>query len=158
MTKALANVLEDERIELGEITSSLGFLLRVAQLQAFDAFFTTLAVDGLKPGEYTALWVIGLNPGLRQGSIARTLSIKPAHMTKLVQRMVDAGYVLRKIPENDRRSVRLELTAAGHDFVEKNRGAFLSLHGAERARLSPAEADQLVALLRRLVGLEEKNT
>lgn len=155
MSKLAGDTLEAEKIELGEITSSLGFLLRVAQLQAFDAFFKALPHKGLKPGEFTVLWLIGLNPGLRQGAVARELNIKPAHMTKLVQRLSDAGYVERKIPEDDRRSVRLVLTEAGHGFVEKNRDVFLDLNGAERAKLTSAEADQLVGLLRRYVGLEE---
>ncbi|MEJ1992956.1 MAG: MarR family transcriptional regulator [Maritimibacter sp.] len=155
MGQSAGDILDSERVELGELSSSLGFLLRVAQLQAFDAFFNRLAPDGLKPGEFTMLWVVGLNPGLRQGTVARTLAIKPAHMTKLVQRMVDAGYLLRKTPDNDRRSVHLSLTDKGQEFVASNRDAFLSLHGDERATLTPEEADHLVTLLRRFTGFED---
>lgn len=158
MSQLAPDTLEEDQVALGEITGSLGFLLRMAQLKAFDFFFQTIAGAALKPGEFTVLWVIGLNPGLRQGSIARRLHIKPAHMTKLVQRLVGAGYVTRTIPEDDRRSVRLALTAAGEAFVERHRGAFLHAHLAERSALSEAEAEQFVTLLRKYAELDETRT
>ena len=145
----------EETVDLGEITGSLGFLLRMAQLRAYDHFFETLAGHDLRPGEFTVLWVIGLNPGLRQGTIARTLYIKPAHMTKLVGRLVAANWVSRTIPDNDRRSVRLTLTPDGKAFVEAYREKFLNAHLAERSNLSADDATDLIALLRRYTGLEE---
>jgi len=155
VNKLEAEIVEDEHVELGEITGSLGFLLRMAQLKAFDFFFLTLGEYDLRPGEFTVLWVIGLNPGLRQGTVARRLNIKPAHMTKLVQRLVTAGFVARTIPEDDRRSVRLALTPEGERFVATYRDRFLTAHLAERSGLSAAEAETLIALLRRYAGLEE---
>lgn len=153
----LPDTLDDEDdVELGEITGSIGFLLRMAQLKAFDYFFQTLEGHDLKPGEFTVLWVIGLNPGLRQGTIARRLHIKPAHMTKLVQRLVNAGWITRTIPEDDRRSVRIALTEEGTAFVDRYREKFLHVHLAERSDLTGDEARTLIALLRRYSGLEGK--
>ena len=146
--------LDDESVELGEITGSLGFLLRMAQLRAFDFFFQTLAGHDLKPGEFTVLWVMGLNPGLRQGTLARTLHIKPAHMTKLIARMVDKGWVARTVPDDDRRSVRLALTDDGTAFVDRYREQFLHLHLTERSDLTSEEASTLIRLLRRYAGLD----
>jgi len=145
----------DEAIDLGELTSSVGLLLRLAQVQVFQQFFSTLAGHGLKPGEFSALWVIGLNPGVRQGSLARRLRIKPAHMTKLVQRMVHAEYVSRTIPPDDRRSVRLSLTESGKAFVEAHKPEFLDFQRVERAALSDEEYEELVRLLRKFIGLGE---
>lgn len=152
---ALKETLDDERVALGEITGSLGFLLRMAQLKAFDFFFRTLEDEDLRPGEFTVIWVIHLNPGLRQGTFARHLKIKPAHMTKLIARLVDQGLVHRAVPEDDRRSVRLSLSPEGNAFVERYRDQFLHLHLAERSNLSPEEAQTLIHLLRRYAGIEE---
>lgn len=154
MNAETPTTLDEERVELGEISGSLGFLLRMAQLKAFDYFFHTLKGHGLKPGEFTVLWVIGLNPGLRQGTVARCLRVKPAHMTKLIARLVERGLVARTIPEDDRRSVRLELTIDGEAFVTRYRDRFLELHISERSDLSPSEAATLLTLLRRYAGLE----
>jgi DNA-binding MarR family transcriptional regulator len=155
MNQLAQEQLEEEAVDLGEITGSLGFLLRMAQLKAFDFFFRTLAEHDLKPGEFTVLWVIGLNPGLRQGTFARTLRIKPAHMTKLVQRLVNANFVSRTIPEDDRRSVRLALTAEGEAFVARYRDNFLHVHLTERSDLTGDEAEALLSLLRKYSGFEE---
>jgi DNA-binding MarR family transcriptional regulator len=148
------DTLDLEKVEFGALSQSPGFLLRMAQLKAFDTFYASLGHLDLKPGEFTVLWMIGLNPGLRQGTIARRLHVKPAHMTKLIQRMVTAGYVTRTIPEDDRRSVRLALTRAGQAFVEQNSDTFLALQLAERSPLNREEADTLIVLLRKFTGID----
>lgn len=150
-----AATLDEDVIELGEMAGSLGFLLRIAQVQVFDEFYAALSVHGMKPGEFTVLWVIHLNPGLRQGTIARALHIKPAHMTKLVARLADAGYISRIIPTDDRRSVRLMLTSTGKAFVRKNRDDLINFHKAERSRLDDDEFEQFAALLRKFTGIAE---
>ncbi len=151
MSHAQHRQFELERIDLGELADSLGFLLRMAQLRAFEAFFEAAGHD-LKPGEFTVLRVIELNPGLPQGSIARRLRIKPAHMTKLIRRFVDAGLVEREIPPDDRRSVRLSLTKAGEAFVEKHKAGMRKAHDAERAAVNDDEYGTLVALLRKVTA------
>lgn len=145
--------VDDTTIELGVITDSLGFLLRIAQIKVFAHFFETLGDHGLKPGEFTVLWVIGLNPGLRQGTVAQTLRIKPAHMTKLTGRLVERGLVSRAIQPDDRRAVRLTLTREGSAFVDTYRDAFLTFHFDEKDNLTEGEASQLIALLRQFTGL-----
>ena len=144
-----------DAVELGELGESLGFLVRLAQLRLFDGFFARMAAEGLKPGEFTALWCVALNPGIRQGTLARRLRIKPAHMTKLVGRMVEAGHLERQVPPEDRRTVHLLATPAGEALVERHRAAFLDLHRTERAGLTEAEVERLLPLLRKLAGLED---
>ena len=111
--------LDDDTLDLGDLPRSLGFMLRLAQISSFAHFFREFADCDVKPGEFTVIWVIGLNPGVKQGALARTLHIKPAHMTKLVQRMVRDGLVRREIPSEDRRSVRLSLTPAGEAHLKR---------------------------------------
>ncbi|MAM63523.1 MarR family transcriptional regulator [Maritimibacter sp. UBA3975] len=144
---------DEAPIRMGDITDSLGFLIRIAQIKAFDNFFANLGEHGLKPGEFTVLWVIGLNPGLRQGTIANTLRIKPAHMTKLTGRLVEKGFVARATAATDRRAVRLSLTPAGLEFVDAHKDSFLSFNFAEKDNLSDDEAAKLIALLKKFTGL-----
>lgn len=141
---------EDETVELGPLNDSIGFQLRMTQTRAYDQFFREFAGTDVRPGEYTVLQVLGMNPGLRQGTVARTLNIKPAHMTKLVQRLVRAGHVKRTVPPEDRRSVRLALTEAGRAHVERHHTMFLSVHRAERVGLTGGEMATLLGLLKKL--------
>lgn len=155
MNRQVRDTARPDEIAFGEIGTSLGFLLRLAQVRAFDGFFTSLGHLGLKPGEFTVLWVIGLNPEVKQGAIARKLRIKPAHMTKLVQRAVDAELVERTVPDNDRRSVHLSLTPKGQSFVADNKPAFLDQLASENTTLDDDEFATLIRLLKKFNGLEK---
>ena len=144
----------EDAIDFGEMGHSLGLLLRLAQLRVFEIFYDKLAHHGLKPGEFTMLWLIGLNPDTRQGDIARRIRIKPAHMTKLVGRAVDAGLVARIVPDDDRRSVRLRLTEAGERFVAEQKREFLTYLAHENIGLAEDDFAELVRLLRIFNGME----
>ncbi|WP_238364725.1 MarR family winged helix-turn-helix transcriptional regulator [Mesobacterium pallidum] len=158
MNQVARTTTAEAEIELGSLSGSLGFLLRLAQVRVFDAFFEDLAGEGIKPGEFTLLWVLSLNGSLAQGSLARVLSIKPAHMTKLVSRLVKAGLVQRAPSREDRRVVDLSLTPEGTDFVARHKPAFMAFHTRERDLLSPEDFDALTGLLRRFTGLEKEDT
>lgn len=137
-------------VDLGPLRESLGFLVRLAQVRIYEQFFAAFEGQDIRPGEATVLWVIDLNPGLRQGELAATLRIKPAAMTKLVARLVRSGWVRRIVPPCDRRSIHLQLTAAGAAHLEGLRQTFLDVHAAERVGLSDVEYRKLIALLRKL--------
>ena len=146
----LIEPVELEDVDLGDLTQSVGFMVRLAQVATYATFFRTLKDKTLKPGEFTVLWVIGLNAGIRQGTVAQTLKIKPAHMTKLVQRLVSAGFVDRKVPASDRRAVQLTLTDAGKAYCKKHHAAFVKVRNAERGALTDQETQDLLRLLEKL--------
>jgi DNA-binding MarR family transcriptional regulator len=140
-------------IDLGPLVSSLGFLFRMGQVEVFDLFYETLGKLGLKPGEFSVLWVVYLNPGVRQGAVAETLRIKPAHMTKLVRSFEEDGLLDRHIPEADRRGIELRLTPTGESFVKDYAEEFFTYAESETSRLTPSEARQLIALLQKFTRL-----
>ncbi|WP_407494954.1 MarR family winged helix-turn-helix transcriptional regulator [Pseudooceanicola sp. MF1-13] len=151
---SLASVpTEDSAIDLGPLAGMLGFLFRVGQVEVFDMFFDQLGKLGLKPGEFSVLWVVHLNPGVRQGAVAEKLKIKPAHMAKLVRRFETEGLICRKVPEGDRRGMELRLSEAGDAFVNDHAQDFFDYAKSETDRLSPVEAEQLIALLQKFTGL-----
>lgn len=143
----------DEEIELGPLGDSMGFLLRLSQLQAFRDYYSGLAELDLRPGELSVLMLIGGNPGIRQGVLARKLMIKRAHMTKMVQGFEQAGLVRRTVPASDRRSIELWLTDDGAARIEAASGPFRQHEGRRHAELSDAEVSQLKNLLRKYLGL-----
>nr|WP_286174181.1 MarR family transcriptional regulator [Rhodobacter sp. NTK016B] len=122
----------------------------MCQTRAYDQFFREFQDTEVRPGELTLLWVLDLNPGLKQGSVGRTLNIKPAHMTKLIQRLVREEFVERRVPPEDRRSIQLYLTETGRDYLNRYRERFLAVHRAERVGLNDAEMATLLALLSKL--------
>lgn len=160
MDQAVAPALSVDQVDIGPLNSTLGFLLRMAQLQVYDNLYAELGSYGLKPGEFSVLTLISKNPGIRQGILARRLKIKRAHMTKQIRALEDQGYVSRTIPDEDRRAVELDLTKSGYDFVKSNWDVFYD-HGKAEAsrlsRLSPKEQEQLLGLLRKFIDLEKED-
>lgn len=142
-----------EVVRLGPLRESLGFLLRLAQLSAFRDFFEDLGPLGVRPGELSVLLLIGENPGIRQGVLARRLMIKRAHMTKMVRSLENAGLVRRTVPASDRRSAELWLTERGRLRVAELREPFLAHERRPAPGLTRAEEAQLRELLRRYLGL-----
>ena len=142
----------DETLALGPLAQSLGFLLRLAQVEVFETFYAELGELGLRPGEFSVLWLIRHNPGVRQGLVAERLRIKRAHMTKLIRGLEGHGFVTRLTPESDRRAVELSLTLAGRRFVDRHSERFFGYFNAGDTALTDAETAQLVALLQKFTG------
>lgn len=143
-----------QKVDLAELNTTLGFLLRVAQVRVFESFFERFGEDGLRPGEFSALRLIDCNPGIRQGLLAQTLWIKPAHMTKMIRRLEDQALITREIPDDDRRSVKLDLTDAGRAFVADQRKRYSGTNDYHRHDLTPTEERELARLLRKFTGLD----
>ena len=139
-------------VAFGPLAESLGFRLRLAQIKAFEDFFTAFAEEGLQPGSFSVLITIGENPGIRQGVLAGALMIKRSHMAKIVQGFDEAGLVERRVPQDDRRAVELTLTTAGRRRVEAVMPKFLEHEHASAAALTETERQTLLSLLMKLGG------
>ncbi len=153
-TEKTPRLASSQRVDLGELNTTLGFLLRVAQVRIFDSFYERFGDDGLRPGEFSTLLLIDCNPGIRQGLLAQTLWIKPAHMTKMIRRLEDQALITREIPDDDRRSVKLDLTEAGRAYVADQRLRHSGANDYHRHDLTPTEERELARLLRKFTGLD----
>jgi DNA-binding MarR family transcriptional regulator len=147
-----------DQVKLGSLGDSVGFLLRLAQLRAFDDFFSDHGPQGLKPGEFSVLWVIARNPGIRQSVLGQRLMIKRAHMTKLIRGVEDQKLVSRRIPDADRRAVELTLTSSGESKVEAASHLFFDYEQRTGAPLDSREQADLIALLKKYIGLQEETS
>ena len=140
-------------VDLGGMNDSLGFLLRLAQIDAFDRFFAKGDLSELGLGEISILRGIGLNPGVRQGVLALALRIKRAHMTKIIKAMEGRGWVRSAVPVEDRRAVTLWLTGAGQDWLDRHWPEVEAREALVPQGMAAADAAQLKHLLRRFVAL-----
>jgi DNA-binding MarR family transcriptional regulator len=139
-------------ITLGELERSAGFLLRIAQLSAFERFFTVFGESEIKISEFTVLLAIAENPGIRQGVLADLLKIKWPNMTKLVRALEERGLLTRRIPHDDRRSVVLSVTKAGKRQIDASADKMYRSDREALSMLSDAEHAQLLALARKIAG------
>lgn len=140
-------------VTFGIMAGGLGFLLKVGQLVAAERNDRHFRDADLAPSAYTILKFLQMNAGLRQGHLAQALRIKPAMMTKLIREFELAGWVHRSIPDGDRRTVILRLTAAGEARVAAADRHFESAMWAEHGPLDSAEVADLRRLLHKYIGL-----
>lgn len=148
----------DDAQILAAMTDQIGFLLRIAQLDAFEQLYDKADLSDAGLTELTILHLVAQFPGIRQGILANALRIKRAHMTKIVRASLARGLLAAEVPAEDRRAVSLSLTAAGADLVAR---AWPELQRAESnvaANLDPAEKAQLCGLLSKLLGLNSAAT
>jgi DNA-binding MarR family transcriptional regulator len=149
-----AQVRRTDEVDLDRLGSAPGFLMRLAQLKIYEDFFAEVGDRNLKPGEFSVLWVIRHNPGIRQSVLGQRLMIKRAHMTKLIRAMEDQGLVSRRVPADDRRAVEITLTATGADKVTQAAEWFFAYENSVGSALSDSEREQLTGLLRKFIGLK----
>lgn len=142
-------------VSLGDLEKSAGFVLRIAQLSAFERFFSVFGESEIRISEFTVLLALSENPGIRQGVLADVLKIKWSNMTKLVRALEDRGLITRRIPRDDRRSVLLSVTPAGMQQIEASAAKMYRSDREALSMLNDQEHAQLIALSRKIAGWPE---
>ncbi len=102
-----------ESINFGPLEHWIGFNLRMAQEAAFQAFSRRSQEVGEGPGRFATLTLIGRNPGISQTALSLAAGRDKSSLTPVVEDLVRRGLVARNRMRDDRRTYRLNLTAAG---------------------------------------------
>lgn len=130
-------------------TGSLGYTMRLAQVRMYGLFFEMLGDLGLTPARVTALSIIATDQDMNQAKLARSLDIAGPSALKMVDALEAAGLICRRDVEGDRRRYSLALTATGRHKIELLGQRIAEYEERIAADLSPAEREQLIALLNR---------
>jgi DNA-binding MarR family transcriptional regulator len=102
-----------ESINFGPLAHWVGFNLRMAQEAAFQAFSRRSLDIGESPGRFSTLTLIARNPGISQTELSHANGRDKSSLTPVVEDLVRRGLVERKRMDSDRRTYRLNVTAAG---------------------------------------------
>jgi DNA-binding MarR family transcriptional regulator len=139
-------------IDLGALPNVVGYMLRRAQLAAFQDFLRSYAEVDLRPAQYAVLTVIERNPGLRQSQVSAALGIKRANLVALLDSLEKRGLAKRVPVATDRRSYALHLTDDGAALMER----LAEVNAAHERRITAkiGEAGRR-ELLRHLHGIVE---
>ncbi|MEA3081479.1 MAG: hypothetical protein QOD54_1147 [Sphingomonadales bacterium] len=102
--------METLPFEIGETAHALR--------KAFDRGAVGL---GITRAQWKVLFKLTRRPGLRQIELADMLDIEPITLSRIVDRLEEAGLVERAADPADRRAWRLHVTAKAQPLVEKLR-------------------------------------
>lgn len=102
---------------------------------------------GVRGGQQFILMCLWQEDGLSPGEIARRLELATPTVTKAATRMESAGLLKRKPDPNDRRLVRLCLTARGRELEATLDAEMAALSERALETLRPEQRDALVDYL-----------
>jgi DNA-binding MarR family transcriptional regulator len=88
----------------------------------------------------------------RMSELAEWLTLSRGGITKLVDRLQEAGYLKRVSCADDRRSLRAELTPAGEKMLEEMQAVYESELEQHLKLLSAEEAELITAALHKVTG------
>ncbi len=137
-------------IQLGYLSDSLGFHLRLAQDASYRTFAKHRDKDLIKPGRYPALAIIHLNPGISQSALGRAIARDKSTVSPLIKDLQKNGFINRQASTQDRRSVTLSLTRKGERTLDRLH-ARATEHEGELDRLVGTSKARLMALLDKII-------
>lgn len=118
-----------------------------------DRVQRALAAADLPPlSWFEVLWAVKRSPTgrPRMSELAEWLTLSRGGITKLVDRLEDAGYLERVSCAEDRRSFQAELTPAGEKMLEEMRAVYETELERHLSRLTPEEAELISATLQKV--------
>jgi DNA-binding MarR family transcriptional regulator len=110
------------KLDFDALDGHLGYFLRRLQILVFKDFISTLATWNVRPAQYSALVLIGANPGRSQAEIGEALNIERARFARLLDDLEKRGWTQRVPALRDRRSHSLFLTNEGRTALVTIKG------------------------------------
>lgn len=139
-----------EKVDTSYLESLVGYNARRATLVIVDAFLRNMAVYGLRPVDFSVLSLIAHNPGITSRQLCSTLNIQPPNLVGMISQLEKRDLITRRPHPRDGRAMGLHLTAAGRKMAKQAEVTASELEDAATARLSPAERETLMRLLRKI--------
>lgn len=139
-------------IDYGGLDDHLGYVLRRAQLAGFEAFHRATAGMNITPPRYTALTIVGANPGLSQSDLGTALGTARSGAMLLSNWFERHGLAERRRRNGDGRAWGLYLTARGKSQISRLARRVRAHDAMFAKRLRPRELAVLKRLLDKLAG------
>ncbi|MBP9853946.1 MAG: MarR family transcriptional regulator [Candidatus Omnitrophica bacterium] len=84
-----------------------------------EEYFKDYELTPVKYNTLLLLKYLGGAEGLSQSEICHHLIVSPSNITRLIDRLIDDGYVERNLSQEDRRIKLIKITKSGSDILEK---------------------------------------
>jgi DNA-binding MarR family transcriptional regulator len=150
--RVLAPIRHVAGLEYDVLDELLGYSLRRAQVAMFMAFHEATRGMGITPPRFTALVMIGANPGLSQTALGNVLGIARSGAMLLANWFAAQGLVERRHRADDGRAWGLYLTPGGEALVQRVKRRVVASDRKRAAVLSARERRELQRLLAKLAG------
>lgn len=138
-------------VRLSHMDRYVGYLVRRVDNKVYASFLDSLTNEDITPARFTALSIVGANPGVRQVDIARAMDIARPAALQLVNLLIKLGLVECHAIPGDKRSGALMLTAKGKRKLAQFEQRVLDHEARVFRNLGDDERLQLTNLLQRVL-------
>jgi len=137
-------------IDMDILPRLLGYNVRCAQLALHRGFVRAMGGSDIGNGDFGVLVLAGANPGIAQIEVATHLDVDKASVVSMVDKLEQAGWVVRRRALDDRRRHGLFLTAEGTRQLKLLKAQMQDGEEELASLYTEEERLQLIALLQRM--------
>lgn len=132
------------------MSESIGFLLNDSARLFRRAFNARTRETGITALQWRLITYLKRHEGIRQGPLADLIEVEPITLSRMVDRLEEAGLIERRADPTDRRAWRLYLTTHAIQMLGEMRPIAERLVEEATEGLSAAEREQLIALVEKV--------
>ena len=111
---------------------------------------------GLFQAEFKCLRLIGSDESLNNKQISKRMKLSPSRLTRIIDGLVQKGYMQREIDLNDRRNMIVSLSRRGKIFTNKLNKAFIEVHEEILQDIEATQHEPLIIAMEHLLSAIEK--
>ena len=148
--RVLAPIARVPGLDYDVLDELLGYALRRAQVGMFLAFHAATRGQDITPPRFTALVMVGANPGIGQSTLGQVLGIARSGAMMLTDWMEERGLVERRRRPNDGRAWGVHLTARGEKVLASMKRRVAAEDRRRAGVLDARERRELLRLLNKL--------
>lgn len=138
-------------LDHGGLSHLVGYQVVQADIPLKKVFLEHIGEPlGLRPVEFTILVLLAANPGATGKQLAQALAVTAPHITILLDRMSEKGWLERVRSEKDRRAQNVHLTPAGEKLARRAQQASKTMENDVLRHLSAGERAMLLELLQKV--------
>lgn len=139
-------------IETFRPSQGIGAYIGRARRTIVEAIDQELAPLGISHAQWIVVLLLGDGAAATAAELCKILIYNPGAMTRLLDRLAKKGVLRRVRTRDDRRTVRLELTAEGRKLYPRILEALVQVFNRLLHGFSKSEVRQLQQLLKRMVA------
>lgn len=132
------------------MNETIGFLLNDTARLFRRAFNARTRDSGVTALQWRMISYLKRHEGIRQGPLAELIEVEPITLSRMVDRLAEAGMVERRADATDRRAWLLHLTPRARELLKVMRDTTDGLAEEATEGLNEAEREQLIALVGRV--------
>ncbi len=113
---------------------------------------------GLTQAEFRCLRLFSAQESLNNKQVAERMNLSPSRLTRIIDGLVEKGYILREIDLSDRRNMKVFLSEKGETLVDLLNHAYVDVHQEILTDIEETQHQPLIMAMKNLLGALEKWT